>query len=89
MHPENARSAVKTTGWSIAAPGSHPFTVLTPSDSGLVKLPRELADFCCDAAGSDPSGIHSTRLKVHPDLAQLSILTTDRRSIERRHVHLA
>ncbi|WP_084587542.1 phosphate/phosphite/phosphonate ABC transporter substrate-binding protein [Devosia riboflavina] len=89
LQPQDVRDAIKVIGWTAAAPGLPFITVLTISDSELVKLRAVLADFFGGAARKDHPEFHFAGFEVLPDEAYDSILAMEQRAIDRSYPRLA
>lgn len=89
LQPQEVREAVKVIDWTSAAPGLPFITVLTLSDSDLVKLQAVLADFFGGAARKDHPEFHFAGFEVLPDEAYDSILAMEQRAIDRSYPRLA
>jgi len=89
IQPKDVRDAIKVIGWTAAAPGLPFITVLTTSDSDLVKLQAALADFFGGAARKDHPEFHFAGFEVLPDEAYDTILAMEQRAIDRSYPRLA
>ncbi|MBO9589732.1 PhnD/SsuA/transferrin family substrate-binding protein [Devosia sp.] len=89
LQPQDVRDAIKVIGWTAAAPGLPFITVLTISDSDLVKLRAVLADFFGGAARKDHPEFHFAGFEVLQYEAYDSILAMEQRAIDRSYPRLA